>query len=107
MGSELGDCRLLPPLAACLAPSGTVKASPQGENLQVRSCVGSVSLQQSELTLNLWEAAKGNRNSLCCFDNLLDSIDQQLDRGFSCLVLEFLSCGLWLLWGHGRQDWDC
>lgn len=37
MGSELGDCCLLPPLVARLAPSGVVKASPQGEDLQVRS----------------------------------------------------------------------
>lgn len=46
---------------------------------------------------NLWEAIKGNINSVYCLGSLLDFSDQQFRKEFSQLVQGVLLDSLWLL----------
>ena len=78
---------------------GTVKASPQEGDFQIRSqpCVQSVwYLQQWELTFNLWEATEGTA-IVCIILTVIWIILTNSKRGFSCLVLEVWSDSLWIL----------
>jgi hypothetical protein len=66
-----------------MAPPGIIKASPggwgvgAGGSIQVSSSSGA---SGPSVTFHLWEPAKGNGNSPLCFGNLLDALDQQLEK---------------------------
>lgn len=51
-------------------------------------------------------ATKGNNKSLCCFKNLLDIWDQQLEERVPCLGLGILLGSIWLLGQHYHPKWS-
>lgn len=59
-----------------------------------------------ETTFNFWEATKSNSNSPCCLRSLLNSLGQQLEKGFLMLGM----CGLVrqskALWGSKPEKKD-
>lgn len=64
------------PLEACLVPSGTLRASPEGKNIQVSSNSGT-SGPWSEVHF----AGQSRAVKVLCFRSLLDNPEQQLIRG--------------------------
>lgn len=73
------------PLEACLVPSGTLRASPEGKkNIQVSSNSGT-SGPWSEVHF----AGQSRAVKVVCFRSLLDNPEQQLKRGFLMPAVSF------------------
>lgn len=97
-----------PPLAACKALSGTMKASPRGGSFQVRSCFLRVLCLKSMASSIIDLPSNSGRAMTLAHINLRVSwalLTKHLKRGFSCLVPAFLLEGLWFLWEHYHSIW--